>query len=147
MGKRYTDKFKAKLLAEATAPGESVASVARRHGIHPDSLYAWSRKQRSEKAEASAKAPRRDFGWDASEASKEVQAIADGVTQQINASPAAQKGQWHVKMDVGDVYTARLLPSDQEAIHAMARDLDKARERIRHLERLLGKYVADAAEI
>jgi Transposase and inactivated derivatives len=42
----YTDAQKARLVAETLRPGVSAASVARRHGIHPQQLYTWRRQAR-----------------------------------------------------------------------------------------------------
>src|SRR5262245_23429106 len=39
--RRWPEESKRALLAEAGRPGESLAGVARRHGIHVNMLYAW----------------------------------------------------------------------------------------------------------
>jgi transposase len=41
--RRFTDVDKARLVSEAAQPGESVAIVARRHGICSSLLYRWRR--------------------------------------------------------------------------------------------------------
>jgi transposase len=41
--RRFTDEDKARLIAEASAPGQSVATVARRHWICSSLLYRWRR--------------------------------------------------------------------------------------------------------
>ena len=42
----YTSAQKARLVAETLRAGVSAASVARRHGIHPQQLYTWRRLAR-----------------------------------------------------------------------------------------------------
>jgi transposase len=42
-GRRFTDVDKARLVTEAAQPSESVAIVARRHGICSSLLYRWRR--------------------------------------------------------------------------------------------------------
>lgn len=39
--RRWSEEAKRALLAEAEQPGESVASVARRRGVHANLVYAW----------------------------------------------------------------------------------------------------------
>lgn len=39
--RRWSEEAKRALLAEAERPGESVASAARRHGVHANMVYAW----------------------------------------------------------------------------------------------------------
>lgn len=39
--RRFTPEQKRRLLDEATAPGQSISEVARRHGIAPSLLFKW----------------------------------------------------------------------------------------------------------
>ena len=45
-GKRrqYSERFKREVVAEAAAPGVSVASVARRHGLNGNLIFNWRRR-------------------------------------------------------------------------------------------------------
>lgn len=45
-GKRrqYSETFKRQVVAEAAAPGVSVASVARRHGLNANLIFNWRRR-------------------------------------------------------------------------------------------------------
>lgn len=47
-GRRRTwpDELKRRILAEATEPGESICSVARRYEVDPAQLYQWRKKFR-----------------------------------------------------------------------------------------------------
>ena len=42
--RRWTLEQKSLIVAEAFAPGVVTSSVARRHGLHPNQLYAWRRE-------------------------------------------------------------------------------------------------------
>lgn len=42
--RRWSDAFKAQLVAEALEPGASVSMIAHRVGIRPSQLFAWRRK-------------------------------------------------------------------------------------------------------
>ncbi|MFU0507846.1 transposase [Pseudaminobacter sp. NGMCC 1.201702] len=44
--RRWSDEFKAQLVAEALEPGASVSAIAHRVGIHPSQLFAWRRDAR-----------------------------------------------------------------------------------------------------
>lgn len=44
--RRWSDAFKAQLVAEALEPGASVSAIAHRVGIHPSQLFAWRRAAR-----------------------------------------------------------------------------------------------------
>lgn len=44
--RRWTLDQKALIVAEAFGPGVVTSSVARRHGVHPNQLYAWRRELR-----------------------------------------------------------------------------------------------------
>jgi transposase len=44
--RRWTLEQKALIVAEAFAPDVVTSSVARRHGVHPNQLYAWRREVR-----------------------------------------------------------------------------------------------------
>lgn len=44
--RRWSDAFKAQLVAEALEPGASVSAIAHRVGIHPSQLFAWRRTAR-----------------------------------------------------------------------------------------------------
>lgn len=44
--RRWSDEFKAQVVAEALEPGASVSAIARRIGIHPSQLFAWRRAKR-----------------------------------------------------------------------------------------------------
>lgn len=46
--RRWSDEFKAQVVAEALEPGASVSAIARRIGIHPSQLFAWRRDARAE---------------------------------------------------------------------------------------------------
>ncbi|WP_081160151.1 transposase [Ensifer aridi] len=39
--RRWSDAFKAQVVAEAPEPGASVSAIAHRVGIHPSQLFAW----------------------------------------------------------------------------------------------------------
>lgn len=41
--RRYTPEEKIRLLDEADKPGESIGTVARRHGISPSVMFGWRR--------------------------------------------------------------------------------------------------------
>ncbi len=45
--RRWTLDQKSLIVAEAFAPGVVASSVARRHGVHPNQLYAWRREVRA----------------------------------------------------------------------------------------------------
>jgi transposase len=45
--RRWTLDQKSLIVAEAFAPGVVTSSVARRHGVHPNQLYAWRRELRA----------------------------------------------------------------------------------------------------
>jgi transposase len=45
--RRWTLDQKSLIVAEAFAPGVVTSSVARRHGVHPNQLYAWRREVRA----------------------------------------------------------------------------------------------------
>lgn len=53
----WSDEDKLRILAEATAPEISLASVARRHDLCPQHLYAWRRLFRETAAAARAETP------------------------------------------------------------------------------------------
>jgi transposase len=42
--RRWSDGFKAEVVAEASEPGASISAIARRVGIHPSQLFTWRRK-------------------------------------------------------------------------------------------------------
>jgi len=44
--RKWSDKDKARIVAEIVASGESVCSVARRHGLSPQQLFGWRRQLR-----------------------------------------------------------------------------------------------------
>ena len=44
--RRWSEEFKAQLVAEAMEPGASVSAIAHRVGIHPSQLFAWRRDAR-----------------------------------------------------------------------------------------------------
>lgn len=44
--RRWSDEFKAQVVAEALEPGASVSAIARRIGIQPSQLFAWRRDAR-----------------------------------------------------------------------------------------------------
>ncbi|THK33666.1 IS66 family insertion sequence element accessory protein TnpB [Ensifer sp. MPMI2T] len=41
--RRWSDEFKAQVVAEALEPGASVSAIAHRLGIHPSQLFTWRR--------------------------------------------------------------------------------------------------------
>ncbi len=45
--RRWTLEQKALIVAEGFAPGVVTSAVARRHGVHPNQLYAWRRELRA----------------------------------------------------------------------------------------------------
>jgi transposase len=45
--RRWSEEFKAQVVAEALAPGASVSAIAHRVGIHPSQLFAWRRDARN----------------------------------------------------------------------------------------------------
>ena len=47
--RRWSAEEKARMVAESFEAGLSVLSVARRHGINPNQLYAWRRELRGDK--------------------------------------------------------------------------------------------------
>ena len=47
--RRWSDEFKAQVVAEALEPGASVSAIAHRIGIHPSQLFAWRRDARAER--------------------------------------------------------------------------------------------------
>ncbi|MBB4399250.1 transposase [Bradyrhizobium sp. ERR14] len=47
--RRWSDEFKAQVVAEAQEPGASVSGIAHRIGIHPSQLFAWRRDARAER--------------------------------------------------------------------------------------------------
>ncbi|RWI37110.1 MAG: transposase [Mesorhizobium sp.] len=42
--RHWSDEDKARLVAEASAPGSNVSAIARSHGLDPSQVYAWRRK-------------------------------------------------------------------------------------------------------
>ena len=42
--RRWSVEEKARIVAESSAPGVVARSVALRHGVHPNQLYAWRRE-------------------------------------------------------------------------------------------------------
>lgn len=46
--RRWSAAEKARIVAESLAPGASVSAVARRHGLHPNQLFAWRRLVRAD---------------------------------------------------------------------------------------------------
>lgn len=42
--RRWSESFKAELVAKTLAPGINVSAIARRAGVHPAQLFAWRRK-------------------------------------------------------------------------------------------------------
>ena len=48
--RRWTLEQKSLIVAEAFGPGVVTSSVARRHGVHPNQLYAWRREVRNHPA-------------------------------------------------------------------------------------------------
>jgi transposase len=44
--RKWSDEDKARIVAEIVASGESVCSVARRHGLSPQQLFGWRRQLR-----------------------------------------------------------------------------------------------------
>jgi transposase len=44
--RQWSAKEKARIVAESSAPGVVARSVALRHGVHPNQLYAWRREFR-----------------------------------------------------------------------------------------------------
>jgi transposase len=44
--RRWSSEEKAQIVAESSAPGAVARSVALRHGVHPNQLYAWRREFR-----------------------------------------------------------------------------------------------------
>ncbi|MDA9536946.1 transposase [Bradyrhizobium sp. CCBAU 21362] len=47
--RRWSDEFKAQVVAEAQEPGASASGIAHRIGIHPSQLFAWRRDARVER--------------------------------------------------------------------------------------------------
>ncbi len=45
--RQYTERERKQILAEATAPGASVAEVARRHEMNHNVIFHWLRKRRA----------------------------------------------------------------------------------------------------
>jgi len=41
--RRWPDELKARIVAEAMAPGGTVSGVARRHGLEASQMFAWRR--------------------------------------------------------------------------------------------------------
>ncbi|MBR1092687.1 transposase [Bradyrhizobium manausense] len=44
--RKWSDEDKARIVAEIVASGDSVCSVARRHGLSPQQLFGWRRQLR-----------------------------------------------------------------------------------------------------
>ena len=44
--RKWSDEDKARIVAETVASGDSVCSVARRHGLSPQQLFGWRRQLR-----------------------------------------------------------------------------------------------------
>src|ERR1700739_2143806 len=44
--RKWSDEDKARIVAEIVASGDSVCSVARRHGLSPQQLFGWRRQWR-----------------------------------------------------------------------------------------------------
>ena len=44
--RKWSDEDKARIVAEIAATGQSVCSVARRHGLSPQQLFGWRRRLR-----------------------------------------------------------------------------------------------------
>ena len=42
--RRWSADAKARILAEALAPGANLSGIARRHGLRPQQLFTWRRK-------------------------------------------------------------------------------------------------------
>ena len=54
-GRRFwSAEAKARILAEALAPGGNVSAVARRHGLRPQQIFTWRREARREPMAAAA---------------------------------------------------------------------------------------------
>ena len=45
--RRWSGEAKAQIVAESSTPGAVARSVALRHGVHPNQLYAWRREFRA----------------------------------------------------------------------------------------------------
>jgi transposase len=45
--RRWPEEEKAAIVAESLAPETSISAVARRHGLHPNQLFAWRRQFRT----------------------------------------------------------------------------------------------------
>ena len=50
--RKWSDEDKARIVAEIVASGDSVCSVARRHGLSPQQLFGWRRQLREVAGEA-----------------------------------------------------------------------------------------------
>ncbi|KXF77185.1 transposase [Paramesorhizobium deserti] len=51
--RRWSDAFKAQVVAEAMEPGASVSAIAHRVGIHPSQLFTWRRDVRNRRRASS----------------------------------------------------------------------------------------------
>ena len=58
--RHYPPELKAELVAKASAPGASVSSVAREHGINANQLFKWIRAARLAAATDDSPSPRPD---------------------------------------------------------------------------------------
>jgi len=55
--RRWSVEEKARIVAESLAPNAVASAVARRHGVHPNQLYAWRRELRPASAVSMAVVP------------------------------------------------------------------------------------------
>jgi transposase len=85
--RKWSDDDKARIVAEIVASGDSVCSVARRHGLSPQQLFGWRRQLREAAGEH----------CDASKV-RFVPAVVDAVVQ---APSAAQEREIVRKADSG----------------------------------------------
>ncbi|TWB85990.1 transposase [Bradyrhizobium macuxiense] len=84
--RKWSDEDKARIVAEIVASGDSVCSVARRHGLSPQQLFGW-RRQLREAAGGHSEADKVQF----------VPAVVDAVVP----APAAQERKLVRKADSG----------------------------------------------
>jgi transposase len=110
--RRWTLDQKSLIVAEAFAPGVVTSSVARRHGVHPNQLYAWRRELREVAAD----------GWDSP-------VFAPVVVAQVEPGLAGRAPRdlcSTIEVEIGGAVVRVTRESDLELLTAVARALKAA---------------------
>jgi transposase len=109
--RRWTLEQKALIVAEAFAPGMVTSWVARRHGLHPNQLYAWRREVREA-------------------ASWNVPAFAPVVVASVEPAPSPERGFARptsmIEVEIAGAVVRVTRESDLDLLTAVARALKAA---------------------